>query len=252
MHASQCTKAPRFPDRAIVRFPPGMLARVEAVLTDINWLCLFLPREAFPQLGPMIDAACHRPLDGGMGTLLGAYLHALGEGLPAMAEAELPMLVSATRAMVAACLAPSGQTREVAEAQLERTRMEAARRAIRRNLRSPTLTPQRLCRMVGMSRSQLYRLFEPHGGVAGYIQSERLREAHRALSDPGNGRGIREVAEDLGFFDHSTFSRAFRREFGRTPSEARLAALTGTGGAPIRAVPGPLGGADLAGILRGL
>ena len=106
--------------------------------------------------------------------------------------------------------------------------------AIRQNLRSPTLTPKRICRLVGMSRSQLYRLFEPMGGVARYIQAERLREAHRALANPDNLRDIHEVAEDLGFFDASAFSRIFRREYGCTPSEVRSAALAELSETPLR------------------
>ena len=79
-------------------------------------------------------------------------------------------------------------------------------------------------------------MFEPSGGVARHIQAERLREAHRALADPDNQRDIHAVAEDLGFYDASTFSRTFRREYGCTPSEVRATALAGTGDIPpIRA-----------------
>ena len=82
-----------------------------------------------------------------------------------------------------------------------------------------------LCRLDDISRSQLYRLFEPVGGVAHEIQRERLREAHRAIADPTDGRSIREIGEELGFPEPTTFSRAFRREFGVSPSEAREIAL---------------------------
>ncbi len=78
-----------------------------------------------------------------------------------------------------------------------------------------------------MSRSNLYRLFEDIGGVARYIQRERLLEAQSILSDPARTQSISAIAEDLCFADASSFSRMFRREFGHSPSEVRSAALAG-------------------------
>jgi AraC-like DNA-binding protein len=78
-----------------------------------------------------------------------------------------------------------------------------------------------------MSRSSLYRLFEDIGGVARYIQSQRLLEAHAVLSDPATTKSISAIAEDLCFADASSFSRVFRREFGHSPGEVRSAALAG-------------------------
>lgn len=213
----------------------------EGQCTDIDMLCLCVPRETFPELAPLIDRCRQFPLESGMGQLLACYLKSLDARLPGMTDAELPRLVSATRAMVASCVAPAAETREVAAVQLSSARRERVRQAIRQNLRSPRLTPKRLCTLTGMSRSQLYRLLEPSGGVARYIQAERMREAYRALSDPEGRRHIHEIAEDLGCFDASTFCRAFRREFGCAPSDVRMAALAGKWSGPVRrspAVPG--------------
>ena len=52
-------------------------------------------------------------------------------------------------------------------------------------------------------------------------------EARRRLADPVRSASIQIVAAEVGFLDHSTFSRAFRREFGYSPSEAREKALAG-------------------------
>lgn len=227
----------------------------EGQRSDIDWLCLFVPRETFPELGLVIDRCRQLPLEGGMGQLLACYLEALDARLPGMTEAELPRLVAATRAMVAACVVPSAENREAAAVQLGWARRERVRQIIRQNLRSPRLTPNRLCRMVGMSRSQLYRMFEPSGGVTRYIQAERLREAHRALSDSEANRDIHEIAEDLGFFDASTFSRAFRREFGCTPSDVRMGAFAEKQSGLVRrsAAPGRSGvPLNLAAMLRQL
>ena len=69
--------------------------------------------------------------------------------------------------------------------------------------------PHQLCRLMAVSRSKLYRMFEASGGVAAFIQRERLQAALVTLSDARETRSINVVANDVGFPDHSTFSRAF-------------------------------------------
>jgi AraC-like DNA-binding protein len=167
-------------------------------------------------------------------------------------EAELPRLAAATRAVVASCINPSSHDHIAIELHLQQARLERVRQVIRKNLRSPTLTPKHISRLVGMSRSQLYRLFEPIGGVARYIQRARLREACRVLSDAEDCRDIREVAENLGFFDPSSFSRAFRQEYGCSPRDMRMSARSGARTAPTYPVPGALPPADFAALLRNL
>jgi AraC-like DNA-binding protein len=78
-----------------------------------------------------------------------------------------------------------------------------------------------------MSRSNVYRLFEDDGGVARYIQRQRLLEARAVLTDPASKKPISAIADDLCFADVSGFSRTFRREFGHSPGEVRSAALAG-------------------------
>jgi AraC-like DNA-binding protein len=218
--------------------------------TELDWLCLFVSRDAFSGLGPTIDACRDAPLTSAMGGLLGHYMESLADSLETMSEAELPRAAEATRALIAACIAPSSPVGFDADAHVERARLGRIRQIIRQNLRSTRLGPERLCKLAGVSRSQLYRLFEPFGGVARYIQSERLRQAHQALSDPANTREIIKVAEDFGFFDPSAFSRAFRREFDYSPTQLRQTAQSGWVAAPIRKSAGQPGGRDFASALR--
>ena len=48
----------------------------------------------------------------------------------------------------------------------------------------------------------------------------RLLDAHSALANPNEQRRILEIAEQR-CFDSADFSRAFKREFGYSPSEVR-------------------------------
>lgn len=59
---------------------------------------------------------------------------------------------------------------------------------------SPNLTPAHLCRRFGCSRSQLYRLFMPMGGVAGLIRSARLERCRDELMNARAGERIVDVA----------------------------------------------------------
>lgn len=190
-------------------------------------LHLYLPRDRFAALAPELDKACGRAIGGGLGRLLADYMRLLERSLPALGPEDRRGLGDAVQAMVAACVAPTAALAAEAAPQRDLTRLERVRHAIRRRLHSATLTPASLCRDVGMSRSQLYRLLEGEGGVIRYIQRHRLRAIHAALTNAADDRPIAAIAEAFGFYEPSTFSRTFRREFGATPTDVRAAARAG-------------------------
>jgi AraC-like DNA-binding protein len=196
--------------------------------THVDRVQLLMARDGFRDISHLIDAACGSLLNTPLGHLLGDYMMALERRLPALTEADFPLITNAVGAMVAAAVAPSAERVALAKPQIDLGRRERVRQAIRKHLRTPTLGPKSLGRLVGMSRSSLYRLFEDTGGVAGYIQRERLLEARAVLSNPNpeKAQSISEIAEDLCFADASSFSRTFKREFGYTPTDARYAALS--------------------------
>ena len=175
----------------------------------------------------MLDAARGTVLNTSQGKLLADYMLLLERNLPSLTPEDAPRLVNAVQAMLGACLAPSADRVASVGRQIDLTLMERVRRAVRKHLRSPSLGPDKLCREAATSRSQLYRLLEGEGGVAYYIQRRRLSESFAILCDVSNNFPIRVIAETLCFGDASSFSRAFRREFGMSPSEVRAASLAG-------------------------
>jgi AraC-like DNA-binding protein len=202
--------------------------------THTERLQFVMPRDSFRDIAPLLDAACGSALDTPLGRLLGDYMVGLERCLPAVTEADFPRITNAVGAMVAAAVAPSGGRVAAAKRQIDLGRKERVRQAIRKHLRTPTLGPKSLSRLVGMSRSNLYRLFDDSGGVSRYIQRARLLEAWGILSNPATTQSVSAVAEDLCFADSSSFSRSFRREFGYSPSEVRSATLENL---TVRAIP---------------
>ena len=210
-----------------------------------------LARDAFQDIAPLLDAACGSALDTPLGHLLGDYMIALEHRLAALTEADLARLGSAVGAMVAAAVAPSAERVAAARPQIDVGPKERVRQVIRKHLRAPLFGPTILCRLVGMSRSNLYRLFEDTGGLARCIQRERLLEAHAVLTDPTTTQSISAIAEDLCFADASSFSRTFKREFGHSPGEVRSAALAGLAPSATPRRSDPSAGADFGELLRG-
>ena len=152
--------------------------------------------------------------------LIASHLQAVFDDLPEITQAEAPAIVTATANLVTNLVAPQVAARSQASPTVRGAVIMEIRRYIEQNLALAELGPEHLCRMFGLSRASLYRLFEPIGGVTDYIRTRRLRTAFDMLADDGK-RTIGEVAYACGFSDISAFSRAFRHQFGMSPSEVR-------------------------------
>jgi AraC-like DNA-binding protein len=114
----------------------------------------------------------------------------------------------------------------------------------------PTFEPPVLYGLVGISRSNLYRLFEDSGRVTRYIQRKRLLEVHAVLTDPTTTQSISAISEDLWFAGASSFRRAFKRKFGSSSGDVRLAARAGLT-LPLSRTPVLSTGSDFGELLRG-
>lgn len=189
--------------------------------TESRSLLLYLPRELFEQESAAMDARNNSILTGNAANLLIEYINGVETRLRTLTSADLPRIVQAMRDLIVACLSPLKDQTAADEHLAGIALMERARRYVQRNLNAADLTPDAMSRALGISRTRLYQLFEPRGGVNHYIQKRRLLTAHAALSDPEETRRIIDIAEDVGFTSAANFSRSFTKEFGYSPREAR-------------------------------
>ncbi|HEU4649903.1 MAG TPA: helix-turn-helix domain-containing protein [Croceibacterium sp.] len=112
-----------------------------------------------------------------------------------------------------------------------RHRGQLARQILRRietDFANPELSPEGLAGELGISKRYLQQLLA--GSGTSFVQeltATRLDRASDMLSDPrGRGLTVGEIAFRCGFLDPGYFARAFRKRFGRTPSEWRGGRLT--------------------------
>lgn len=182
---------------------------------------LYIARDTCRDSAHLLDAASLTLLQDGMGGIFADYMLSLETRMAQLQPDDLGELVSATRALLLAAIAPSPSRLEEAGALINHALLERARQCVQDNLRNHALDVNFILRNLGVSRSRLYRLFEASGGIMHYIQKRRLLAAHKVIADPLSGQRIFEVAEDFCFNDAAEFSRAFRREFSYSPSDVK-------------------------------
>lgn len=193
----------------------------EGQAEDDGVLALFLPRDfAFSQ---PFDLAI-RPE---MATFITDYIQLLHHSLPDRTERDAEYIAVATTNLLTACVTLSHNHVLEAEGPINAVIMARANKLIAAQLADRDLSPERLCRDLDVSRSRLYRIFEPNGGISNHIRRQRLLRTRDILADDMDRRSISAIAEEWGFTDASTYSRTFRREFGMTPKEAREAGWLG-------------------------
>ncbi len=222
----------RFDEAGLAHQKPEARPRIHSLarplsteIEDDGVLTLFVPRNllADSSLDNLLDV----PLANGPGTLLADLMLALDRRLPLVEPDDVDHLIEATRCFLNAAARPSRDRPAEAQAPTDLALLERARRLIRLRLTEPDLTPETICKDLGVSRSRLYRLFEPIGGISAYVRRQRLLSARHALLDPMDVRPITRIAEQWGFPDASVFSRAFRHAFGLSPRQARETCRTG-------------------------
>lgn len=207
---------------------PGTVCSIDfarPVLTEVadnDSVTLTLPRDLLDEVLPPFDLHC-LSLDGVRGSMLYDFLLSLPPRVGQTNGPDAPHLAQAIRHMVAACLSPSRDAAARAQSQIDGVQLYRGRKQIDAHLHVSDWGAEQLAAALRLSRSTLYRIFAPYGGVAQCIRERRLARAHIMLADRNERRGVGEIALLCGFQNDSSFSRAFRQAFGYSPREARVA-----------------------------
>ncbi|GGE87404.1 helix-turn-helix domain-containing protein [Stappia taiwanensis] len=205
--------------------------------TDLVNLSLLLPRNV---LEPHLKEAGDHHMqvlagDNPMTRLLQQHMHSLKALAGDMSLTEAAEASAATIALVAACLNATGPSGHGPEPGIGYAFLTRARQVIEDRLADPELTPAQVARLAGVSRTRLYEMFEPFGGVRSYIRERRLGRALRMLLDKRcRHQPIGAIALACGFLNDSAFSRAFKQRYGMAPRETRSeGSREGSGGLPV-------------------
>ncbi len=198
------------------------LSRPMRTVGSIDTICMGFPRS---MLGPLVrDADALHGLvlsqTTPLGRLAAAHLDALAGEIGHMDLNEGRIAAEATAALLAVCANGTPATFESARIRARPALIVTIRHYIEQHL-AEALTAETIARHFALSRSTLYRLFAPFGGIDAFIRRRRLARAYQALRTltAQSGDYIYQVAQTWGFASESAFSHAFRREFLVTPRD---------------------------------
>lgn len=186
-------------------------------------LSVVIPRDVYRALAPSAVPRHGTVLRAGqpVTTILTHHLLTVWQSLPGLTMADLEGVNRTLVGAVAGAFSvPAERSGDPLSSTLAHVGLDAMLAYIRDHL-GENLTPEHLCRRFGCSRTSLYRLFQPLGGVAAYVREQRLQRCHRDLRRSAvTGERVVDVALRWGFDSQSHFCRLFRRTYGVTPSDA--------------------------------
>ncbi|MCX5207717.1 helix-turn-helix domain-containing protein [Kitasatospora sp. NBC_00240] len=189
-------------------------------------IMLQIPRAVLPLHPDRVDRLLARgiPATEGTGAVVAGFLTTLLHHGPGCRPEELSRLGSITLDLATACLAQQLGVLDEAPAEARAQLMvQRIHGFIDHNLGDPGLTPRAIADHHRISLRGLYALFDGQSSsVAATIRRRRLERCRVDLTRHTlSSRTIQEIATHWGFSSATAFSRAFREEYGITPTEHR-------------------------------
>lgn len=202
---------------------------MESGAASVRLVTVSLARDAMRAAAGHVDHLHGRHIDRQEGALLAALLRELVEQVPHLSPGAHPAVTRTLVELISLAINPLGASGRLDFYRLEHVRREAVRRVIEANLGTPAFSVQEIVQATGISRASLYRLFEPQGGVARYIQLCRLLQLRDRLDDRTfDVHPLAELAPMVGFSGESHAGRLFKQVFGISPGAYRAASIRGS------------------------
>jgi AraC-like DNA-binding protein len=186
-------------------------------------LSVIIAREHFEELVPTLHAMHLRVIPAGtpLNLILSNYILNLFSTASSLKAREAEGLVKPTAQLLAASLSRDPETVDFTRNSVDEALLLSVRRLIDHRLGDMTLSPDKIAAAMNISRATLFRICEPVGGVMNFVRQRRLALARRLLHSSNDQVPVKAIAYKLGFSNPSSFARAYRAEFGLSPSETK-------------------------------
>ncbi|SCK60558.1 AraC-type DNA-binding protein [Variovorax sp. HW608] len=160
----------------------------------------------------------------GAGHLMLSMIRTLREDIDTLQPASALAVANGVLNILVAGLQTLPAARAPSLSNLTAFHLARIKRCIDARLDDPALSVGMLAAELGLSASQIHRVFRSEPlTLSQYIWDRRLEACSRDLLDPREaGRTVGEIAYGRGFSDAAHFSRAFRERFGCSPRDWRL------------------------------
>ncbi|MFT4135394.1 helix-turn-helix domain-containing protein [Microbacterium sp.] len=172
-----------------------------------------------------VGALTATPLEhsGGVGEVIVPHLKTLAANLDAVQGPAGGRLARGTVELIVTLLSQELAQGRVAVSPRQQLFADALR-YIDAHLASPGLDPRSIAAAHFISPRLLHAIFRENGAtVATWVRRRRLEECRVRLRDPAfDARSVMSIASEWCFTDAAYFSRAYRSEFGCSPSESRI------------------------------
>jgi AraC-like DNA-binding protein len=192
--------------------------------TGVGGAFFRIPHAALAMPHNMIRRACAVSLSPGhsVTSLTSEYIHRLATDNELSSAPNAELIAQPSLELVRALIATHLETDELAAGPLAATVQLRILEYARRHLHDPDLCAEQIAAAHYISVRYLYKVLAESGiSLADWIRIHRLQSCRQELARTSTRTTIEAVARRHGFSNISSFSRAFRAEYGMSPREWR-------------------------------